>query len=104
MMITSWTGGHACALQRALRMTNQSFAEHLGVSVRSVAGWHQKPGRVLAQGTAKLLDDALERASQRAKAQFTALLSGVTAVKAALVPFHPWQAGCSLSRSQCPVP
>jgi hypothetical protein len=77
MMITSWTGGHAYALQRSLRMTNQSFAGHLGVSVRSVAGWHQKPGRVLAQGTAKLLDDALERASQRARAQFTALLSGV---------------------------
>jgi hypothetical protein len=54
-------------------MSNLSFAVHVGVSVRSVAGWHQKPGTVMAQGTQELLDDALERASERAKAQFTML-------------------------------
>jgi hypothetical protein len=59
-------------------MTNQSFAEHLGVSVRSVAGWHQKPGTVLAQGTQEILDEALERAPERAKAQFAALMSGAS--------------------------
>jgi hypothetical protein len=77
-VITSWTGARAYALQRSLRMTNEAFAGHVGVSVRSVAGWHQKPGRVLAQGTAELLEGALERASEQAKAQFAALVSEVS--------------------------
>jgi hypothetical protein len=74
-VITSWNGTRACALQRSLRMSNLAFAVHVGVSVRSVAGWHQKPGRVLAQGTAELLEAALGTASERAKAQFAALTS-----------------------------
>jgi hypothetical protein len=73
-VITSWTGGHAYALQRSLRMTNQSFAEHLDMSVRSVAGWHQKPDTVLAQATQDILDKALDRAPERAKAQFSVLI------------------------------
>jgi hypothetical protein len=75
-VITSWTGGHAYALQRSLRMTNQSFAEHLDMSVRSVAGWHQKPDTVLAQATQDILDKALDRAPERAKAQFSVLIGG----------------------------
>ena len=55
-VIASWTGGHACALQRSLRMSNQSFAVHLRVSVRSVAGWHRKPHTILAHDTQKILD------------------------------------------------
>jgi hypothetical protein len=77
-VITSWTAARAHALQRSLRMTNQSFAAHLGVSVRSVAGWHQKPGTVLAQATQEILDAALEQAPELAKAQFTALVSEVS--------------------------
>src|SRR5205823_414167 len=76
--LTSWTGARAHALQRSLRMSNLAFAVHLGVSVRSVAGWHQKPGRNLAQGTQDILNDALERAPQQARAQFTALVSEVS--------------------------
>lgn len=34
------SGRSACALQSALRLTNESFAEHLGVAVRTVAAWH----------------------------------------------------------------
>jgi 8-oxo-dGTP diphosphatase len=36
-VIASWTGGQADALRQALRMTNESFADHLGVAVRTVA-------------------------------------------------------------------
>ena len=43
-LVTGWTGRAACALQAALRMSNEAFAEHLGIAVRTVAGWHQKPG------------------------------------------------------------
>jgi hypothetical protein len=42
-MIEGWNGASACALQAALRMSNEAFAVDLGVSVRTVAGWHQKP-------------------------------------------------------------
>ena len=59
-------------------MSNLAFAVHVGVSVRSVAGWHQKPGRVLAQGTVELLEGTLERACEQAKARFAALVSEVS--------------------------
>jgi DNA-binding transcriptional regulator YiaG len=36
------TGRAACTLQAALRMSNEAFAAHLGIGVRTVAGWHQK--------------------------------------------------------------
>ena len=38
-VIASWTGAQATALQQALRMTNESFAEYLDVSVRTVCNW-----------------------------------------------------------------
>ena len=43
-LVTGWTGRAACALQDALRLSNESFAEHLGIGVRTVASWHQKSG------------------------------------------------------------
>src|SRR2546423_1670825 len=36
-LVNAWTGRTACALQRALRLTNEAFADHLGVAVRTVA-------------------------------------------------------------------
>jgi hypothetical protein len=44
--VLEWTGLLASALQRALRMSNEAFAEHLGVAARTVSTWHQKPERV----------------------------------------------------------
>jgi len=37
--VTTWSGSRADALRRALRMTNEAFAEHLGVAARTVAYW-----------------------------------------------------------------
>jgi hypothetical protein len=74
-VVASWTGSRAQVLQKSLRMTNESFAAYLGVSVRSVAGWHQKPGVIPAQRTQEILDTALERAPDRTKAQFAQLLA-----------------------------
>jgi hypothetical protein len=76
-VIASWTGSRAHALQQSLRMTNEAFAAYLGMSVRSVAGWHKKPGTVLAQQTQDILDEALERAPDRARAQFAQFLAGL---------------------------
>ena len=49
-VIASWTGGQADALRQALRMTNESFAEHLGVALdrpeHRVDDRHQLPRRL----------------------------------------------------------
>ncbi|HJT02625.1 MAG TPA: transcriptional regulator, partial [Pseudonocardiaceae bacterium] len=65
-----WTGHSACALQAALRLTNESFAEHLGVAVRTVAAWHQKPTLKPKSEMQQLLDTALDQASPMAQARF----------------------------------
>jgi transcriptional regulator with XRE-family HTH domain len=65
-----WTGRTACALQAALRMTNESFAAHLGTAVRTVATWHQKPDRVPSPEIQQALDTTLERAGEGAQARF----------------------------------
>ena len=72
-VITSWTGGHADALRQALRMTNESFAEYLGVAVRTVAYWRKRPEITPTPANQETLDAALERAPDRAKAQFAML-------------------------------
>lgn len=76
-VIASWTGGQADALRQAMRMTNESFAGHLGVAVRTVAYWRNRPGMVPQQKLQEVLDAALEQADDRAKAQFS-LLAGET--------------------------
>jgi hypothetical protein len=73
-VVVSWTGGQATALQQSLRMTNESFAEYLDVSVRTVANWRKNPEMIPMQGNQDLLDTALERAPDRAKAQFSLLV------------------------------
>ncbi|MGH3869086.1 MAG: helix-turn-helix domain-containing protein, partial [Pseudonocardiaceae bacterium] len=66
-----WTGRAACALQAALRMTNESFAAHLGTAVQTVATWHHKPDRVPSAEMQQALDTTLERAAQGTQARFT---------------------------------
>jgi hypothetical protein len=74
-VIASWTGWQADALRQALRMTNERFADHLGVAVRSVANWRKRPDMVQQPQIQEVLDAALERATDRDKARF-ALLAG----------------------------
>jgi transcriptional regulator with XRE-family HTH domain len=73
-VITSWTGGQADALRQALRMTNESFAEYLGVAARTVAYWRKNPEITPTLKMQEILDAALDRATDRAKAQFGALI------------------------------
>src|SRR6266700_1989114 len=61
-VVTGWTGRAACALQAALRMSNEAFAAHLGIAVRTVAAWHQKPGLRPRPEMQQVLDAALARA------------------------------------------
>jgi tetratricopeptide (TPR) repeat protein len=72
-VIATWTGRDADLLRQSLRMTNESFAEYLGVAVRTVANWRKQPGIIPKPSMQEALDTALERAPDRAKAQFTML-------------------------------
>jgi hypothetical protein len=76
-VVTDWTGRTACALQSALWMSNEMFAAHLGVALRTVKGWHEKPGLRQQSEKQQILDTALARASADAKARFAAL-TGLT--------------------------
>jgi hypothetical protein len=81
-----WTGRAACALQAALRLTNESFAEHLGIATRTVAAWHQKPALKPKSEMQQLLDTAFNHAAPAAQARFTELLTGCVDVVAAPCP------------------
>jgi hypothetical protein len=74
-VVDIWTGRHASALRTALRMTNESFARHLGSAVRTVANWEARPGVVLSPALQEVLDTALEQASSSAKQRFALLCS-----------------------------
>jgi len=76
--VNAWTGQTACALQAALRLTNEAFAKQLGVAVRTVATWHEKPDLTPRSEMQQLLDTVFERASDTARTRFAKLV-GATA-------------------------
>jgi transcriptional regulator with XRE-family HTH domain len=55
-------------------MSNESFAAHLGIAARTIAMWHQKTERVPNSEMQQVLDTALERASDGAKARLAIAL------------------------------
>jgi 8-oxo-dGTP diphosphatase len=69
-VIDMWNGRTACALQAALRMTNESFATHLGVAVRTVAGWHKDPEVVPRTEIQAALDTTHEKADPAVQLRF----------------------------------
>ena len=85
-VVTSWTGDSADKLRQALRMGNESFADYLGVSVRTVANWRKERGIVPKPMVQGMLDTALDRAPERAKVQFALLVEGDNESDSALTP------------------
>lgn len=77
-IVDTWTGRTACTLQAAMRSTNEQFAEHLGVGVRTVAAWHKSPAITPRAEMQAVLDTAYERAGQAVHLRF-ARLSQATA-------------------------
>lgn len=51
-------------------MTNDAFADHLGVAVRTVAGWHSAPDIVPRTEMQSALDTAYERAPDSVQRRF----------------------------------
>jgi len=59
-------------------LSNEAFAKRLGIGLRTVADWHQKPTTRPQSGMQETLDTALEQASPAVKARFTALTSNAS--------------------------
>jgi tetratricopeptide (TPR) repeat protein len=76
-VVSTWDGRKAHALRVALRLTNEAFADHLGVASRAVAKWDAQPDLVPVMSTQQVLDVALERAPDEAKQRFELLLAEV---------------------------
>ncbi|MFI9643959.1 helix-turn-helix domain-containing protein [Micromonospora sp. NPDC051925] len=74
-VVGRWTGREVRALREALRMSVRAFAEHLGVTMTTVADWEHRtapaPPRLAAQS---LLDQALTLADTNSTARFRLLL------------------------------
>jgi transcriptional regulator with XRE-family HTH domain len=71
-VIDQWTGRHARALQAAMRLTGEAFAEHLGISPRTVAKWRKRPDMVPSPQLQEALDTSLHLASPEAQTRFAA--------------------------------
>jgi hypothetical protein len=99
-VVATWTAGYADTLRHALRMTNESYAAYLGVTVRTVAYWRQNPEMIPQQRNQELLDTALERAPDRAKAQFAQLMGA--APRGSQTTGYAESSGSSLSAMTSP--
>ncbi|NEA35084.1 helix-turn-helix domain-containing protein [Streptomyces sp. SID13031] len=71
-VIDHWTGRHARALQAAMRLTSEAFAEHLGISPRTVAKWRKRPDMVPSPQLQEALDTSLHLASPEVQTRFAA--------------------------------
>lgn len=65
-----WTGRTARLLQNAFRMTNDEFAERLGISTRTVVRWHASPALEPRTEMQQLLDMTYERADESVRKRF----------------------------------
>lgn len=73
-VIEQWTGRHTEALRVALRMTNESFAERLGIAPRTVTKWKERPEKTPGQYLQGVLDTMLAEAPLDAQTRFAAKL------------------------------
>jgi hypothetical protein len=72
-VVIEWSPLDAGHLQRAMRLTNEAFAERLGSAVRTVAKWHANPQIHLTLEMQQALDVMLTRASPDEQERFHAL-------------------------------
>jgi 8-oxo-dGTP pyrophosphatase MutT (NUDIX family) len=80
-----WTGRTARLLQDAFRMTNDEFAERLGISTRTVVRWHSNPALQPRMEMQQLLDTTYERADATVRNRFRQLLSPPSAKEVSAV-------------------
>ena len=69
--VDRWTGREAKLLRQALRLSIRDFAAHLGVGTRTVNKWEARQADITPLPyMQEVLDTALSRASDEAKARF----------------------------------
>jgi 8-oxo-dGTP diphosphatase len=56
-----------------MRMTNEAFAEHLGISDRTISRWHASPEMVHRIEVQQILDTAYEQAGEAVQRRFSLL-------------------------------
>lgn len=89
-VVDQWTGRLACALQAALRMTYEEFAEVIRVGRRTVASWHaDKADHTLSANAQRALDAAYEEASDAVRARFMHQLATNEEMQGQGVPVVP---------------
>ncbi|MFB6567358.1 hypothetical protein [Streptomyces noursei] len=86
VFIDTWNGATAAALQGALRMTNEGFAEYIGVATRTVAAWRAQPALVPRREIQTSLDTVLTRATETVRQRFAVLLNPAAAAAPAEPP------------------
>lgn len=74
----------AVGLQHALRLSQEAFADTLGVSARTVAKWQENPEAELRPATQEILDTALARADESVRQRFALLMDGLRSTPGAL--------------------
>lgn len=82
-IVQSWTGRSACQLQAALRLTNEQFAEHLGISTRTIVRWHANPDLAPRTEMQQLLDTTFEKAGDVVRRRFALLARPESATRTA---------------------
>ncbi|MER6937090.1 helix-turn-helix domain-containing protein, partial [Nocardioides sp. NPDC000441] len=71
--VVEWSPREAEALRAALRLTNEEFAEQLGVSVRAVANWRKGGESAISLQIQRIFDTVLERATDAERERFERL-------------------------------
>ncbi|WP_053706625.1 NUDIX hydrolase [Streptomyces sp. WM6373] len=74
-VVVVWTGATASAFQRALRLTNESFAAALRIAPRTVAKWHAAPDGEVSTQMQRILDMAYAEADIPVRERFQALIN-----------------------------
>lgn len=73
-VVETWTGRTACLLQQAMRLTNEAFAERLGISERTISRWHANPAMTHRTEVQQILDIAYEEAGEAVRQRFALLI------------------------------
>lgn len=74
--IEQWTGQHAAALRRALRLSIREFARMLGINERTVSKWEERGADVVLRPiNQSSLDSALEQADHHAHQRFASIVA-----------------------------
>lgn len=98
--VRQWTGREASVLRAALRLSVRDFAAKLGVDLRTVTKWQARGAAVILRPYMQaVLDTALERASDEAKARFEQSLQSDPSANEPLAGL-PWETADLVQRMQ----